>query len=72
MKARLPVVSGLETIKALIRFGFEIKRRSGSHVILEKGVIVLSVPLHKTLKKGTLHAILKQAGLSVDEFQNLL
>ena len=72
MKEKLPVVSGYETIKALTRTGFVIKRRSGSHVILQKDFIVLSVPLHKTLKRGTLHAILKQAGLSIDNFKSLL
>jgi predicted RNA binding protein YcfA (HicA-like mRNA interferase family) len=72
MKEKLPIVSGFETVKALTRFGFVIKRRSGSHVILQKDLIVLSVPLHPVLKKGTLHAILKQARLSVEEFKRLL
>jgi predicted RNA binding protein YcfA (HicA-like mRNA interferase family) len=72
MTDKLPVVSGGETVKVLSKFGFFIKRRSGSHVVLQKDVIVLSVPLHRTLKKGTLHAILKQAGISIEEFKNIL
>ena len=72
MKEKLPIVSGYETVKALARFGFVTKRRSGSHIILQKDFVVLSVPLHGTLKRGTLHAILKQAGLSIEQFKELL
>jgi predicted RNA binding protein YcfA (HicA-like mRNA interferase family) len=54
----LPVISGRETIKALCRPGFRVVRQRGSHVRLEKrteeGLIKLTVPLHKSLKKGTL------------------
>jgi predicted RNA binding protein YcfA (HicA-like mRNA interferase family) len=69
---KLPVVSGYDVIKALTKIGFEIKRRKGSHVVLQKEFIVLTVPLHKTLKKGTLRAIIRQAGLTVEEFLELL
>jgi predicted RNA binding protein YcfA (HicA-like mRNA interferase family) len=69
---KLPVVSGYDVIKALTKIGFEIKRRKGSHVVLQKEFIVFTVPLHKTLKKGTLRAIIRQAGLTVEEFLELL
>jgi predicted RNA binding protein YcfA (HicA-like mRNA interferase family) len=69
---KLPIVSGFDAVKALTKAGFEIKRRKGSHVVLQKGIIVLSVPLHRTLKKGTLRAIIRQAGLTVEEFLKLL
>jgi len=69
---KLPIVSGFDAVKALTKAGFEIKRRKGSHVVLQKGIIVLSVPLHRTLKKGTLRAIIRQAGLTVEEFLELL
>ena len=73
---KLPVVSGEQTIKALVKAGFLAVRQKGSHVRLEKetkeGVIKLTVPLHETLKKKTLHMILKEAGLSVEEFIKLL
>jgi predicted RNA binding protein YcfA (HicA-like mRNA interferase family) len=69
---KLPVVYGYDVIKALTKIGFEIKRRKGSHVVLQKEFIVLTVPLRKTLKKGTLRAIIRQAGLSVEEFLKLL
>lgn len=73
---RLPAVSGEETIKALHKAGFRVVRQKGSHVRMEKrtdeGVIKVTVPLHHTLKKGTLRVILKQAGLAVEEFIRLL
>jgi predicted RNA binding protein YcfA (HicA-like mRNA interferase family) len=73
---KLPTVSGEQTIKALTKAGFIVVRQKGSHVRLEKeiaeGIIKLTVPLHETLKRKTLHMILKQAGLSVEEFIELL
>ena len=72
---KLPVVSGEEVIKALHRAGFRAVRQKGSHVRLEKrteeGTIKVTVPLH-SLKRKTLQIILKQAGLSVEEFLKLL
>ncbi len=69
MPAKLPVISGEQLIKILVRKGFAIQRQSGSHVVLQKEETVFSVPLHEELKKGTLKAILNQSGLSVDELQ---
>ena len=69
---KLPVVSGGETIKALERIGFKVARQSGSHVVLRKGSQGCVVPNHKELKIGTLAGILKQAGVSNDEFLDAL
>jgi len=72
----LPVISGRETVKALSRAGFRVVRQRGSHVRLEKRteerLIKLTVPLHKSLKKGTLRRIIKDSGLTVQEFNGLL
>lgn len=67
MSVKLPVISGQRMIKILVREGFSIRRHAGSHVVVQKGDIVFSVPLHDELKKGTLKAILNQSGLSVEE-----
>ncbi len=73
---KLPVVSGEEAVKVLHKAGFRVVRQKGSHVRMEKktdeGTIKVTVPLHPSLKKGTLRIILKQAGLSVEEFLKLL
>ena len=75
MKQDLPSLKDLVVIKALEKAGFQMKRQTGSHVILYKADIKrpLSVPHHsKDLPKGTLRAIIRQANLSVDEFLGLL
>lgn len=55
---KIPIISGYEAIKKLRKVGFLVVRRKGSHVRLEKRaedkIIKLTVPFHKTLKKGTL------------------
>ncbi len=67
MSVKLPVISGEQLIKILAKLGFSVKRQAGSHVVLQKGDIVFSVPLHEELKKGTLKAILSQSGLAVED-----
>jgi predicted RNA binding protein YcfA (HicA-like mRNA interferase family) len=71
---KLPSVSGRDCIKALEKVSFYFKRQEGSHVILRRDdpFAQTSVPLHKELDRGTLRAIIRQAGLSVDEFVKLL
>lgn len=65
---KLPVLSGAEVINALERLGFEQLRQRGSHVVMRRGSAGTVVPLHKELKTGTLAGILRQAGVTVDEF----
>lgn len=70
----LPRVSGRESAKALAKKGFYLKRQHGSHMILRRDspFAQLVVPDHKELDRGTLRAIIRQAGLSVEEFAALL
>jgi predicted RNA binding protein YcfA (HicA-like mRNA interferase family) len=70
----LPRISGRECVKALGRIGFYLKRQEGSHMILRRDdpFQQVVVPEHKELDRGTLRAIIRQAGLSVDEFMKLL
>jgi predicted RNA binding protein YcfA (HicA-like mRNA interferase family) len=72
--SNLPQISGRDCIKALARVGYYVKRQQGSHVVLRRdnpfGQLV--VPDHKLLDRGTLRAIIRQAGLGVDEFNDLL
>lgn len=69
---RLRPVSGAEAIGALERIGFARARQRGSHVALKRptahGVIGCVVPLHDELAIGTLRGILRQAGVTPDEF----
>jgi predicted RNA binding protein YcfA (HicA-like mRNA interferase family) len=70
----LPRVSGAECVKALIKIGFTVKRQHGSHIILRRDspFSQLVVPNHKELDRGTLRSIIRQASISVDEFNQLL
>ncbi len=70
MSVKLPVISGERLIKILVKKGFSVRRLAGSHVVLQKGFVVFSVPLHEELKKGTLKAILNQSGLTVEDLLN--
>jgi predicted RNA binding protein YcfA (HicA-like mRNA interferase family) len=67
---RLPVVSAEEAIKALEHFGFIVYRQTGSHIHLwnEERNLVVTVPNHSELAKGTLISIMKQARLERKEF----
>lgn len=70
---RLPSVKPKMVIRALLRNGFLIQCTSGSHYLLTKGRLKVVIPYHnKDLKPGTLASIIKQAGLSVEEFLDLL
>ena len=73
---KLPSVSGERVVRALERAGFVELRQKGSHVSLERRagdqVFKTVVPMHSDLAKGTLSDILKQCGLKLDEFLNLL
>jgi len=69
---KLPIVSGMEIVKALNKEGFEIKGRKGSHVTLEKNNFRVTVPLHKELGYGLLNDIIKQSGYTREEFLKLL
>jgi len=72
--SNLPQISGRECPKALNKVGFYLKRQEGSHMVLRRDdpFSQLVVPDHQVLDRGTLRAIIRQAGLSVDEFVKLL
>ncbi len=72
--SKLPVISGAECVKALKKIGFIVVRQRGSHIILvrEEPKTTVSVPDHNELDRGTLRVIIRQVGLNVDEFVELL
>jgi len=74
MSDRLPVVSGREARAALEKIGFVLARQRGSHMILRREAphSRLVVPDHKELTRGTLRSIIRDAGLTVEEFNELL
>ncbi len=70
----LPSISGLECIDALQKAGFNFIRQKGSHIIIRRDDTFsqVSVPNHKSLDRGTLRSIIRQTGLSLAEFNELL
>jgi predicted RNA binding protein YcfA (HicA-like mRNA interferase family) len=62
---KLPRIGSRECLAAL---GFVVARQRGSHIVLGRGVSGCVVPNHKEIRPGTLAGILKQAGVSVEEF----
>jgi len=73
--SRLPSVKPREVIRALEKGGFTLKRIRGSHYILKNDSTsrTISVPYHnRNMKKGTLRRIIKESGLTREEFLKLL
>jgi len=72
--ARLANISGNEAAKAFEKAGWRMVGQVGSHLVMDKpGVRVnLSIPQHKELSVGTLRALIRHSGMTVEEFLNLL
>jgi predicted RNA binding protein YcfA (HicA-like mRNA interferase family) len=68
---KLPGISHQQAIKALQRAGFQIVRQSG-HIILSDGSRTLVIPRANPINAFTMFGIVKDAGLSVDQFRELL
>ncbi len=75
MGTRLPSLRPAQVVRALQKDGWEIDRQSGSHVVLVKPerAAIVTVPMHRRdIPRGTLRGILKDAGLTQEEFRKLL
>lgn len=71
---KLPVVSARDCIDALMKIGFYISRQRGSHITLHRDNPPrrITIPNHREIKPGTLTRILNDAGLTTQEFMDLL
>lgn len=70
----LPILSGKDVCKLLSKIGYEIDHQTESHIILRNKNFPhrrITVPNHKTIAKGTLRSIIREVGLTVDEFKKL-
>jgi predicted RNA binding protein YcfA (HicA-like mRNA interferase family) len=73
--SKLPLISGREAVKAFARIGYVQDHQKGSHIILrhqDPPHRRLTVPDHRELAKGTLRSLIREAGVTVEEFQKLL
>lgn len=71
--SRLPVCSSADAVKAFHKLGYDVDHQTGSHIILRHPTgRRLTVPNHRELAKGTLRALIREAGLTKEEFVDLL
>lgn len=74
--SKVPSLSYIEVLRALQRNGWVVVRQKGSHIRLQKRlpaeVLKVTVPAHRPIKRSTLAHILKQARLSVEQFNESL
>ncbi len=71
--SRLPVCSGADAVQAFRRMGYEVDHQTGGHIILRhSSQRRLTVPNHRELAKGTLRALIREAGLTKAQFTDLL
>ncbi len=73
--SKLPIVSSVKVVKAMLKLGYEVDHQTGSHIILRQKEYPyrrLTVPNHREIAKGTLRSIIRQSGLTLDEFIELL
>lgn len=68
--ANIPSLSHLRVVRALERGGFHVLRQ-GKHVVMSNGNVVVTIPRHNPVNRWTLAGILKDAGVSPDEFRKL-
>ncbi len=71
---KLPVISGADAVKAFERAEWHVDRQRGSHVVMLKpgNNVSLSIPQHRELAPGTLRALIRAAGMTMEEFKGFL
>ena len=71
--SRLPVCSGRDTVKAFSRLGYAVDHQTSSHIIMRHpDRRRLTVPDHKEVARGTLRSLIRDAGITKEQFIELL
>jgi predicted RNA binding protein YcfA (HicA-like mRNA interferase family) len=68
---KLPGINHLDAVCALEKAGFGVVRQ-GKHIVMTDGVRILTIPRHNPVNALTMGGIVRDAGLSVEEFRKLL
>lgn len=68
---KLPGINHLEAVRALEKAGFGVVRQ-GKHIVMTDGVRILTIPRHNPVNALTMGGIVRDAGLSVEDFRRLL
>ncbi len=69
---KFPGLSGAQIVRALERLGFVVARQSGSHIVMRRNGQGCVVPNHKEVKVGTVNGVLRQAGVTAEEFNSVI
>jgi predicted RNA binding protein YcfA (HicA-like mRNA interferase family) len=69
--AKLPGINHQHAVRTLEKAGFRIVRQ-GKHIVMSDGVRILTIPRHNPINAITMGGIVRDAGLSLEEFRNLL
>ena len=72
MVAKIPGVPHRRAVRALEKAGFRVAREGRKHIVLSDGKRIVTVPRHDPLNALTLGGIVRDAGLTEDEFRKLL
>ncbi len=68
---KIPGVNHLDAVRALNKAGFGIARQSG-HIVTTDGTRIVTIPRHNPVNAFTMGGIVRDAGLTVDQFRELL
>jgi predicted RNA binding protein YcfA (HicA-like mRNA interferase family) len=69
--AKLPGIPHLQAVRALERAGFRIARQ-GKHIVMTNGERILTIPRHNPVNAFTMASIVRDAGLTIEQFKELL
>jgi predicted RNA binding protein YcfA (HicA-like mRNA interferase family) len=68
---KIPGVNHLDAVRALEKAGFSVVRQ-GKHIVMSNGARILTIPRHNPVNAFTLGGIVRDAGLTVEQFRQLL
>lgn len=68
---KLPGIPHLDAVRALEKAGFRIARQ-GKHIVMTDGIRIVTIPRHNPVNAFTMGGIVQDAGLTIEEFRNLL
>lgn len=69
--SKIPGINHLNAVKAFEKAGYVIKRQ-GKHIVMSDGIRIITIPRNNPINAYTLGGIVKDAGITVEEFKNYL
>ena len=69
--SKIPGINHLDAVRAFQKAGFQVVRQ-GKHIVMSNGARYITLPRHNPIKAFTMGGIIRDAGLTVEEFRQLL